>query len=297
MSLIKCPRCHSEVESLLNIDAGFRNRLKLSGYTQVTPDTVCQSCFQELGMMVSSPSNLLNTKDKLKESSKMNLWRSRVNLVRKARFLMKKKAYGDAVVAYEKYLKILETIFNVGADALTPELLKEHAATKELTVLASVYWDLVRIYDSNEKYKNRMIQVAQKLAQFAKFTPMYVDLIKQAEVYKRKSKNTDVINKLLKQMANKRNRCFIATAAFESPLAFEVLYLTRWRDEVLQNYTLGILFIHLYYVASPVIAYFIDIFSFLKPLIRVFLRVLIFCISRISLKNLQTSNDSKNLGT
>lgn len=295
MTSTNCPRCKNQTESLLGIDSGFRNKLQLSGYHQVIPDKVCSNCYQELGMMVSSPTNLLNTKDKLKTTAKMNLWKSRVGLIRKARSHMQRKSYSEAVVAYEKYLKIIEMVFGVNQENLTPELLKEHAATKELTVIASVYWDLIRIYDTHEKYKARMIQNTQKLAQFARFTPMFVDLMKQAEVYKRKAKNPDIINKLLKQMANKKSRCFIATSAFESPLAAEVIFLTHWRDQVLINSIFGKLFIELYYLVSPGIAYFLDIFSLLKPLVRGVLRILIFCISKISLKNLQSEAVSSNL--
>lgn len=295
MAVAQCPRCFLSVETTVTVDAGFRTRLRLSGNNETIPDVVCNNCYQDLGMMISSPTNLLNIKDKLSESAKMNLWRSRVGLIRKARSFMKKKAYPEAVIAYEKYLKIIEVVFNVTQDLLMPELLKEHSATKELTVLASVYWDLVRIYDTNEKYKNRMMLAAKKLGQFAQFTPMYVDLLKQAELFKRKAKHTDVINKLLKQMASKRSRCFVATSAFGSPLAFEVIYLSKWRDGVLQNCTLGRCFIEAYYFVSPTIAQILDTFYFLKPFIRAILRILIFCISKISLKNLQSDFDSKNL--
>ncbi len=295
MSLVKCPRCSSEVESLVIVDAGFRSRLQLSGQSQVVADEVCNNCYQELGMLLSSPTNLENTKDKMKEASKLRLWKSRVSLIRKARGQMQKKNFSDAVISYEKYLKILDVIFNTNQETINPEMIKEHGATKELTVIASVYWDLVRIYDSNERYKNRMIQMGNKLAQFARFTPMHVDLMKQAEAYKRKAKNPDVINKILKQMAIKKSRCFIATSAFESPYTDEVIFLSFWRDESLMTNPIGQFFVKIYYLFSPHVARILDEISILKPLIRLVLRFLIICISKKTPKNLPTTIVSKSL--
>jgi tetratricopeptide (TPR) repeat protein len=48
--------------------------------------------------------------------------------------------------------------------------------------------------------------------------------------------------------------CFIATAAFESPMSPEVIVLKCWRDTTLTQSKLGRGFIGLYYAASPTIA-------------------------------------------
>lgn len=280
----KCPRCHKETESLVNIDSGFRNKVSLAGNSQTIPDRICGSCYQELGATITQ-TGIFSAKERLKEGAKMALWRSRISLLRKARNLMKKKGYGEAAVTYEKYIKILETIFETKLEELSPEKFKEKAATKELTVACSVFWDLIRIYDTNDKYKQKMVVVALKLGQFAPYTPMLVEMMKQAEAYKRRARNADVINKLLRQMANRRTRCFIATSAFnyniESP---EIIFLQNWRDNFLLNYKFGASLVKFYYFSSPFIAFILDQLSILKPLVRWALRLLIFCISKISLR-------------
>jgi hypothetical protein len=54
--------------------------------------------------------------------------------------------------------------------------------------------------------------------------------------------------------ARKGFGCFVATVAFDSPVAEEVCYLRDFRDNVLCNYKLGIRFIDWYYRNGPRLA-------------------------------------------
>jgi hypothetical protein len=65
--------------------------------------------------------------------------------------------------------------------------------------------------------------------------------------------------------------CFIATAVCGSPLAEEVIWLSRSRDEVLSRHSAGRLFIQIYYSISPKIASIISNKSILCSIIRTIL--------------------------
>ncbi|HWU42704.1 MAG TPA: CFI-box-CTERM domain-containing protein, partial [Bdellovibrio sp.] len=174
---------------------------------------------------------------------------------------------------------ILDIVFEVKkGDQLRPEAFKESARTTELTVVASVYWDLLRIYDTHEKYKDRMSNAAKQLSLFVQFTPIYPDIIKKAESFARTAKNPGVVKQFLKMSDKERPRCFIASSAF-GPGAFEVQELRLFRDTVLKNRSLGRQFIVSYYKYSPRVACFLDKHSWLKPAARALLRVLIKCVS------------------
>jgi hypothetical protein len=62
--------------------------------------------------------------------------------------------------------------------------------------------------------------------------------------------------------------CFIATAAYGTPMAEEIQVLRRFRDECLLTNSLGTALVDLYYKVSPPIAEFITEHPSLKPIVR-----------------------------
>ena len=69
--------------------------------------------------------------------------------------------------------------------------------------------------------------------------------------------------------------CFIATAAYGTPMAEEVKTLSKFRDEVLMKTTAGRDFVELYYKTSPPIAEFIRNKPTLKAMVRIGLKPLV----------------------
>lgn len=65
--------------------------------------------------------------------------------------------------------------------------------------------------------------------------------------------------------------CFIATAAYGSSLAPEVIIFNRFRDQVLMKSKIGIAFTKTYYLVSPPVASLISQANFLRGLVRSFL--------------------------
>lgn len=225
--------------------------------------------------------SVIREQEKALEAYKQNLWNYRVLLIKKGNLLVKNDLYGEAAVVYEKYLKILELIYDCGSNGLTPEMLKESARTTELSIIAGIYWDLVRIYDTNDAYIERQKKSAEKLAKFAAFTPLFIDLVRKAKVFQKTSRHPDVIKDMVAKMSNVKSRCFIATAAFESPTSPEVQALREFRDVNLRETEWGRQFIFHYYKYSPRVACFIVEHEYLKAPVRFALRIVIKCVTAI----------------
>lgn len=203
-----------------------------------------------------------------------------MNLIKKARNLMIGKAFSEAAVAYEKYIRVLEVVFDAQPGELTPEHFKDSARTQELTLVASVYWDLLRIYDTSDKYGERQALAAKKLAQFLKFTPIFPDIIRKAETFSRNARNPSAVRAFLKTATSTKSRCFVATAAFENEFNPVVVDLQGWRDRVLAKNYFGLLFIQAYERLSPPVARFLDRHAWLKPVVRRLLTI----VRRVVLK-------------
>lgn len=71
------------------------------------------------------------------------------------------------------------------------------------------------------------------------------------------------------------SKCFIATAAYGSPIALEVLLLSQFRDDVLILSKVGRLFVRVYYYVSPPIAAAIESNELAKTTVRKVLRQII----------------------
>lgn len=269
---VQCPNCGQAVEKLISVDTGMRVGLSTTGMATDIPDKVCANCHESLSGKVSQGVKL-RIEQENREKNKMMLWKSRVNLIKKARLLMTQKAYSEAAVAYEKYLRVLELVYNVKKGELTPDVFNKSKRSKEMTVVTSVYWDLFRIYDTSPRYGERMQNAGKKLAEFLPFTPILPDIQRKSEAFLKSSKNPNIVRNFMKSIKAGSSKCFIATAAFESNYAPEVTQLRRFRDNYLKTSPMGRSFVLAYYRISPPIAEALDRSPRAKAAVRALLRI------------------------
>lgn len=283
-----CPRCGSENVDLSPVDTSLKVALSATGEGAV-PTMVCANCLAELTSRVSQGLKLRMEKE-AREKNKLMLWKSRVNLIKQARGLMAQKAYSEAAVSYEKYLRVLEMVYNLKKGELSPNVFNSSKRSKELTVVASVYWDLVRIYDTSPRYGSRMTESASKLAQFLPFSPILPDVVKRAEAFARSAKNPAVMRQFLKAVRGASGRCFIATAVFNSNDCQEVLTLRQFRDEFLLSSTAGRRFVFWYYNHSPPVADWLQQRTWAQNSLRPLFRL----VALAAKKSLNSHQDSYN---
>jgi hypothetical protein len=111
----------------------------------------------------------------------------------------------------------------------------------------------------------------------------------------KKEKAQQFIDATNSNSTENKTGCFIATAAYGSPLASEVIFLSRFRDEVLLNSKIGALFVGFYYCISPPLASFISKAASFRVITRVLLIAPILRLLKSANSNLnfQTRNGDK----
>ena len=262
-----CPVCGKQTPNLNQVDSGLRLTLQKTG--QEVPEIACLDCLKSMKKSASAGTQLIAKEEALSER-KQSLWENRIKLIKQGRMMMGRKDYAEAAICYEKYLKILELVIGSDRENLDPQQFSDRP--KEITIICSVLWDLMLIYDASPKYSSKQLKVATTLAKFLRFTPIYSSVIRKAEKEMRVAKNAANYRHLLKMLNVNATRCFIATSAFESGLHPSVQKLCAFRDYHLKQYSWGRRFILFYYKSSPKFAGLLDCYPKAKPPIRFVLR-------------------------
>ena len=271
--IITCPYCHDSVSYLTPIEPGMKLRIQQNAKLANMPDAVCDGCHKMMTSMISKGA-ALRAEAANKVQNRLMLWKNRVGLIKQAKMFLSQKNFADAAVSFEKYLRVLEIVYDLKPGGLTPELFRGNTKAQELTVITSVYWDLMRVYDTNAAYKDRQMKAAEKLAMFVRYTPIYGHIMRKADIQTRAAKHPEAFKKFVKLSNSQRPRCFIATAAFESYDDPTVLKLCRLRDERLKRSRAGRKFVWAYYRLSPRLAKQLDAHPRLKPAARLILKLI-----------------------
>src|SRR5438105_1033442 len=129
MSSGKCPRCGNLSDNFIAVDGNMRSVIPDGA---ALPEQICASCYEGLTSQVSQGLKLRMERDS-REKNKMMAWKNRVHLIKNARNLMNQKAYSEAAVQYEKYIRILEMVYNVPKGEISPKVFNNSSRSKELT--------------------------------------------------------------------------------------------------------------------------------------------------------------------
>ena len=267
--LTTCQSCGKQDPNLVRLDSGLKLTLQKAGAESI-PESVCKVCLKVLKSSASLGAQQLAAKE-LKDNQSGKLWKTRTSLVRQGHSSLKRSEYAEAAIFYEKYLKILQIVVKApDRKSLDPKQFNNHP--KEVTIIASVLWDLMLIYDATPQFSGKQMETAEVLSRFLRFTPVYNAIIRKAEKEVRKAKNKQAFLHLLKLCDVQASRCFIANEAFGSRIDPTVMLLCQFRDEVLRDHFLGRKFIALYYRKSPKYAQMLRNHPQLKVLVRTLLR-------------------------
>lgn len=268
-SLTTCQNCGKQDPNLVTVDSGLKLTMQKAG-RENPPSSVCSTCLKNLRNNASRGAQQLAAQE-LKNTQNSKLWATRTTLVKQGHMLLKREEYANSAICYEKYLKILCIVSQVShRKDLDPKKFNNHP--KEITIICSVLWDLMLIYDGNLKFASRQLETAEMLGRFLRFSPVYNNVIRKAEREYSKAKNPQAFKLLLRLCDAQASRCFIANETFGSRIDPTVMQLCQFRDEVLKQHPIGRQLIAFYYRTSPKAAKWLRKHPFLKWILRPILR-------------------------
>lgn len=235
---------------LHNIDQGMKLRLEKEGKA-TSFDAICTACFKTMSKTLSNAS-YLSAEQTIQQNFKTNLWKSRLTLIRHARNLLALREYAEAAVCYEKYLKIIEYVYEKKRTEFSAQLFKEHP--REVTLITSALWSLVEIYDLHENYWEKQHAAALKLGEMMSYTNLFTSIVKRATLKRKTAKNPAAYKALLKTANVSHSKCFIASVAYPDRNDPTVTILRQFRNQVLARHPLGRSATRFYYSWSPGLA-------------------------------------------
>jgi hypothetical protein len=263
-----CQKCGKKTPNLSQLDSGLKLSLTKTGHETV-PSLVCGGCLKELKSSASLGTQK-QAKEEIKAEQKSKIWTSRLDLVRHGRSFLQRKEYAASAVCYEKYIKVLSIVMEKGKMDLDPKLFNDNP--KEITIISSVLWDLMLIYDSHPKFVSKQKESAALLAKFLRYSPVYNSIVRKAELEAKRAKNPQTFKDFLKLCDVQATRCFIANSAFETRTHPTVKTLCFFRDQILKKSALGRKLVYIYYTHSPILAVALDASPRLKSMLRPVLR-------------------------
>jgi hypothetical protein len=153
--------------------------------------------------------------------------------------------------------------------------------------------EIASIYrpDEQQILKN-MIEVLQTLMKEYTDKNTFRTVLLTADSYNDMANKIQEVKKKLQQLDPKYNievpsynkSCFIATAAYGSPMAPDVIMLREFRDHFLETTHWGQTLVKIYYYLSPPVALLISKSDRLGAITRFLLKPIVYLIKRLRIK-------------
>lgn len=182
-------------------------------------------------------------------------------------------------------------IYNLAYDNFTKYItLESHREFNSRMQLIITVLEIASIYkpDDQQILKNT-IEVLQTLMKEHTDKNTFRTVLLTADSYNDMANKIQVVKKKLQQLDPNYNievpsynkSCFIATAAYGSPMAPDVITLREFRDHFLETSHWGQTFVKIYYYLSQPIAGLVSKSEGLKTMTRLLLKPLIYMIKRL----------------
>lgn len=175
----------------------------------------------------------------------------RITIAREGRALVERRNYPAAMNAYRRFLSITARSLEVEIDALTPAMIDEKNRVSESLIISSIFFDLLKMLDKldSDSAREERKMYHKLFLRFTKGMPFQhfaAENIRKHLVYSKSLTNKAEFWATYRAIVG-RSFCLVASWAFDSDSAPEVLRLRRFRDEKLWPTSGGRAFTRWYY--------------------------------------------------
>lgn len=198
---------------------------------------------------------ILDSHKKKQERQFLEDLSKRIAIAREGKVYMERKDFASAMTSYRRYLSLTARALKVDATELKPSLFDVDSRNSESLLITAVYLDLMKMLDrlqsssadeERKLYQRMFIRftVGQSFQAFA--AENLRKYIYYTKGVRHKKEFIETYNAI-----KVKGSCFVATWAFASEDAPEVVRLRTFRDQHLRSTAMGRFLISTYYKSGP----------------------------------------------
>jgi hypothetical protein len=181
----------------------------------------------------------------------VELYRTRLNHLKRAQSFAKEDKMNLAVDSYVKYLGVLALYFDITEEKLSPSLFDPEKDMTELLLISHAYWDLAKAYDRSPSLQRECLRCLDQFLKFSigfKYQHVNAQIVRKFNL-KKQAHNPKAFEMAYHKIQISSKKCYIATECFgEDDYRTETL---RAFKLCLSPYEWGKDFIDWYYAFSP----------------------------------------------
>jgi hypothetical protein len=181
----------------------------------------------------------------------VELYRTRLNHLKRAQSFAKEDKMNLAVDSYVKYLGVLALYFDITEEKLSPSLFDPEKDMTELLLISHAYWDLAKAYDRSPSLQRECLRCLDQFLKFSigfKYQHVNAQIVRKFNL-KKQAHNPKAFEMAYHKIQISSKKCYIATECFgEDDYRTETLRAFKF---CLSPYEWGKDFIDWYYSFSP----------------------------------------------
>jgi hypothetical protein len=251
---------------------------KSVGYLkQVDSQMVCSDCSRNLKRQ-KFKERYERSREAAERKVIQQLFQKRIQHAKAGKNHFKKREFKKALQEYHSYLDILGRSLETEKTQIKPDQIQ---LPGEQLLLASIFWDMSRMYDRDPRGDEQLKIYIGSFERFSLGFPWQRAYKKNIAYYLNwgAPKHKEIFREVGKKYGARADKCVIASVVFH-PRAAETESLRAFRDKHLENNAPGRAMVDFYYGFGPKLIPILRKSSFLQKSIRFLLRLFIQLLRR-----------------